>query len=140
MKDQISRGGNNLTSSALSFLETPAAFHTHLTLYLKPSIDNMIFRGSIVLRRPYASLESLKIAGQINNPPRRAPSSRGCQSPIHLHLILCIRSFSFNRLQAFRMSPASFPSCCSYFGSSLQLCLHDIVTSHNFRFTWHNRF
>ena len=40
MKIQISRGRNNLTSSASSFLETLACFLTYLALHVKSSIDD----------------------------------------------------------------------------------------------------
>ena len=41
MENQKSRGSNNLTSSASSFLETLASFLTYLALYVKPSIDDL---------------------------------------------------------------------------------------------------
>ena len=41
MENQISRGSNNLASSASSFLETPTSSLTHLALYMKPSIDDL---------------------------------------------------------------------------------------------------
>lgn len=41
MENQISRGSNNLTSSASSFLETVASFLTNLALYMKLSIDDL---------------------------------------------------------------------------------------------------
>ena len=51
MENQTSRGSNNLTSSASSFLETLASFLTYLALYVKLSIDDF-FRGSVLLKRP----------------------------------------------------------------------------------------
>lgn len=41
MENQISRGSNNLISSASSFLEPLASFLTYLALHMKSSIDNL---------------------------------------------------------------------------------------------------
>ena len=41
MENQISRGSNNLSSSASSFLEMLTSSLTYLALYMKPSIDDL---------------------------------------------------------------------------------------------------
>ena len=52
MENQTSRGSNNLTSSASSFLEPLASFLIYLALHVKSSIDDLFSGQYCFFKRP----------------------------------------------------------------------------------------